>query len=68
MASTNQSTQFPTLRRPTQKIADPGKVRLGDGLITAELPPLRRPDQTTADPGKVRLGDGLITMEFPPRN
>jgi hypothetical protein len=67
MASINQSAQFPTLRRPADKIIDPGKVRLGDGLIAAEFPPLRHPDEKTADPGKVRLGDGLIAAEFPRR-
>ena len=39
MASTNQSAQFPPLRRPGKKITDPGKIRLGDGMITAEFPP-----------------------------
>ena len=36
---TNVIDQFPLLRRPYKKIADPGKVRLGDGFITAEFPP-----------------------------
>jgi hypothetical protein len=67
MASTKQNDPFPPLRRPDAKIDDPGKVRLGDGFITAEFPPLRRPDEKVADPGKVRLGDGFITAGFPPR-
>jgi hypothetical protein len=58
---------FPPLCVPDRKIADPGKVRLGDGVITAEFPPLCVPDRKIADPGKVRLGDGVITAEFPPR-
>jgi hypothetical protein len=67
MAPKDQSAPFPPLRRPDAKIADPGRVRLGDGVITAEFPPLRRPDPKIADPGKVRLGDGVITAEFPLR-
>jgi len=69
MASRKQSitAQFPPLRRPDPKIADPGKVRLGDSSITAQFPPLRRPDPKIADPGKVRLGDSSITAQFPPR-
>ena len=35
MASTKQSIPFPPLRHPDPKIADPGKVRLGDCTITA---------------------------------
>lgn len=67
MASTKKTVRFPPLRHPDAKIADPGKVRLGDCAITAAFPPLRRPDEKVADPGKVRLGDGSITAEFPPR-
>ena len=63
--ATKQSSQFPPLRRPYPKIADLGKVRLGDCMITAEFPSLRRPDPKIADPGKVRLGDCMITAEFP---
>jgi hypothetical protein len=61
------SVPFPPLRRPDPEIADSGKVRLGDGVITAEFPPLHRPDPKIADLGKVRLGDGVITAEFPLR-
>ena len=39
MASNKQSVQFPPLQIANLKIADPGKVRLGDGCITAECPP-----------------------------
>lgn len=67
MATSNSSTHFPPLRRPDEKVVDSGRVRLGDGFITAEFPPLRRPDQKVIDPGKVRLGDGFITAEFPPQ-
>ena len=38
MASTKQSVRFPPLSNPGPKIADPGKVRLGDGIITGEFP------------------------------
>jgi hypothetical protein len=31
--------EFPTLGRPVASVRDPGKVRLGDGFITAEYPP-----------------------------
>jgi hypothetical protein len=67
MSATNHPVPFPPLRRPDENIADPGKVRLGDGFISAEFPPLRRPDENIADPGKVRLGDGFITGEYPPK-
>jgi hypothetical protein len=65
MASTKQSSTFPRLHLPDERVADPGKVRLGDSAITAEFPPLRRPDEKIADPGKVRLGDSAITAAFP---
>ena len=61
------AVEFPPLRHPDAKIADQGKVRLGDGVITAEFPPLRHPDAEIADRGKVRLGDGVITAGFPLR-
>ena len=67
MSATNHPDPFPSLRRPDRKITDTGKVRLGDGFISAEFPPLRRPDENIVDPGKVRLGDGFISAEFPPR-
>jgi hypothetical protein len=67
MASNKQNVQFPPLRISNPKIADPGKVRLGDSCITAQYPLLRVPDQKIADPGKVRLGDSCITAQFPPR-
>lgn len=58
--------ELPPLRHPDEKVADLGKVRIGDTGITASFPPLRRPDPKTADPGKVRVGDTGITAEFPP--
>ena len=67
MASNKQSVQFPQLRIPNPKIADPGNVRLGDSSITAQFPPLRVPNPKIADPGKVRLGDSSISAPFPPR-
>jgi len=65
MAQSTRSRLHPPLKRPDPKTFDPGKVRLGDGFITAEFPPLKKPDPKTFDPGKVRLGDGFITAEFP---
>jgi hypothetical protein len=67
MASTKRNDRFPPLTAPDPKIADPGKVRLGDTTITAQFPPLRGPDAKIADPGKVRLGDTTITARFPIR-
>jgi hypothetical protein len=67
MAPVETSVQFPPLRRPENKTADPGVVRLGDTAITGRFPPLRRPDPKTADPGIVRLGDTAITGRFPPK-
>jgi hypothetical protein len=61
------ATEFPPLRHPDAKIADRGKLRLGDCAITAEFPPLRHPDAKIADRGKLRLGDCAITAEFPSR-
>lgn len=49
------------LRRPDEKIADPGALRLGDCLVSAAVPSLRRPEKSTADTGKLRLGDCLIS-------
>jgi hypothetical protein len=65
MVSTKQNAPFPPLHHPDPTTADSGRVRLGDGVITAEFPLLSRPDPKIADPGKVRLGDGVITGEFP---
>jgi len=67
MALVDTSVQFPPLRRPDPKTADPGTVRLGDAIITGRFPPLRRPDPKTADPGIVRLGDAIITGRFLPK-
>ena len=53
--------QFPPLRRPDAKIAEPGAVRLGDCAITAGFPTLMTPDRKIAEPGAVRLGDCAIT-------
>ena len=61
------AAEFPPLRRPDAKIADRGKVRLGDSAITSEFPPLHHPEAKIADRGKVRLGDSAITAEFPAR-
>jgi hypothetical protein len=59
------AVEFPQLRPADRKIADPGKVRLGDSCISGQFPPLHRPDATIADPGNVRLGDSCITGRFP---
>jgi hypothetical protein len=58
--------ELPPLRQPDEKVADLGKVRIGDTGITASFPPLRRPDPKTADPGKVRVGDTGVAAKFPP--
>ena len=55
----------PPLRQPRPDTADRGRVRLGDGCITAEFPPLRQPKPEIVDRGRVRLGDGCITAELP---
>jgi hypothetical protein len=70
MASTEQTTaKLPPLHLPDPRIADPGKVRVGDSGITGQFPPLRLPlrlpDPRIADPGKVRVGDSGITGQFP---
>jgi hypothetical protein len=52
------------LRRPDEKTADPGTLRLGDCLVSAAVPVLRRPDEKTADTGRLRLGDCLISGQF----
>ena len=52
------------LRRPDEKIVDPGTLRLGDCMISAAVPPLRRPEKSTADTGKLRLGDCMISAQF----
>ena len=67
MAPINRGFEFPPLQNPGLKVADPGKVRLGDSSIVGQFPPLRRPDPNIADPGKVRLGDSSITAQFPLR-
>lgn len=61
------ASAFPPLRHPSAKIADRGKLRLGDAALTAEFPPLRHPNAKVADRGKLRLGDAAITAEFPAR-
>ena len=65
MASRKHIPQFPPLKHPDERIADSGKVRVGDSIITAEFPPLRLLNPTVADPGRVRLGDSIISGEFP---
>jgi len=52
------------LRRPDEKTADPGTLRLGDCLVSATSPALRRPEQNTTDTGRLRLGDCLISAQF----
>ena len=61
----SSTTRFPPLGLPNARIADPGKVRVGDSGITGQFPPLTIPDPKIADPGKVRLGDSGITGQFP---
>ncbi len=52
------------LRRPDEKTADPGTLRLGDCLVSAAVPALRRPGKSTADTGRLRLGECLISAQF----
>jgi hypothetical protein len=52
------------LRRPDEKTADPGTLRLGDCLVSATMPVLRRPEESTADTTRLRLGDCLISAQF----
>ena len=52
------------LRRPDEKTADAGALRLGDCLVSAAVPSLRRPAQSTTDTAKLRLGDCLISALF----
>ena len=68
MSSNTQSVRIPVLSTPNPKVADPGKVRYGDGSITAGVPTLSIPDAKVADPGKVRYGDGSITAGVPFRS
>jgi hypothetical protein len=69
MASIDQefglAAEFPQLRLPNKEVADSGKVRLGNGVISAGFPELRLPSDEIADSGKVRLGNGVITGGFP---
>ena len=61
MSSNMQTVRVPRLSIPSTAIADTGKVRYGDGSITAGVPRLSVPDEKVADTGKVRYGDGSIT-------
>jgi hypothetical protein len=75
MASTDQkfpgnevadtAAKFPKLRLPNREVADPGIVRLGNGMITAGFPQLRLPNPEIADSGIVRLGNGMIAGKLP---
>jgi hypothetical protein len=69
MARKDESGRLPPLRRPDSKVTDPGKVRLGDGVITAEFPPLRRPDEQIADPGRDhrRISTQAVAFSASPR-
>ncbi len=62
MAAKKTVSPFPELKR-SDRDADTGKVRVGDGYITGEFPTLKG-DGWNADTGKVRLGDGYILGEF----
>lgn len=61
MQATDRKIIIPTTRLPDAKVADAGKVRLGDATITGVRPVVRRADAATSDTGKVRLGDATIT-------
>ena len=60
----SKTKRGPRMRQPAGRTTDTGKVRMGDGWITAGFPLLRRPSKKTLDDGKVRLGDGWITSGF----
>lgn len=62
--TSKQIDRIPPSSRPAKKIADPGGLHLGDGLIRDEFPPLHRPGKKIADRGTLRLGDGWIADEF----
>ena len=62
MAAKKTVKAFPELKR-SDRDADTGKMRLGDGYITGEFPALQGADQN-ADCGKMRVGDGYISGEF----
>lgn len=62
MAANKTVKAFPELKR-SDRDADTGKMRLGDGYITGEFPALKGADQN-ADHGKMRVGDGYISGEF----
>jgi len=64
MVSKTKRSPSVVWRQSAARTVDSGKVRMGDGWVTAEFPPLRQPDQKTVDTGKVRLGDGWITSGF----
>jgi hypothetical protein len=44
-----------TVRKPSRKIADAGRIRFGNGSAPRVL---RSTDKATADAGKVRFGNG----------
>ena len=61
----DSAPKFPKLRLPNREAADPGIVRLGNGMITAGFPQLRLPNEKIADSGLVRLGNGMIAGKLP---
>jgi hypothetical protein len=67
MSGNTQTLRAPQLSIPSPAVADTGKVRYGDGSITAGVPRLSVPDPKVADTGKVRYGDGSITAGVPHR-
>jgi len=67
MSINKVAAQFPPLHHPDAKIADRGKLRLGDASITAGFPALHHPEPKIADRGKLRLGDASITAALPSR-
>jgi hypothetical protein len=67
MSPSRKIIRVPTLSIPSATVTDTGKVRYGDGSITAGVPHLSVPDKKVADTGKVRYGDGSITAGVPLR-
>lgn len=61
MPAINNKPVSPTPRLPDAKVADVGKVRLGESTITGVVPAPRLPDRRVADTGAVRVGESTIT-------
>ena len=61
MPTINKQPTVPSPRLPDAKVADVGKVRLGESTITGIVPTPRLPDRQVNDTGVVRIGESTIT-------